>query len=117
MIEKMNQKNFQQCGLCDQQSLRPAGAYAQSDQGLCFSLEYSMTVKLLSEHHLGFLSLKGGCAQARLSIHLTKCHIVGNHMSQLKNIYLFCRSVRQHGHGVFDSREHLVCDVMYIRES
>ena len=25
------------------------------------SLEYSMIVKLLAEHHLEFLSLKGGC--------------------------------------------------------
>ena len=47
--------------MCDQQRLRPACAYAQSDQRLCLSLEYSMTVKLLTEHHLRFLSLKGGC--------------------------------------------------------
>ena len=47
--------------MCDQQSLRPACAYAQSDQSLCWSLEYSMTVKLLTEHPLEFLSLKGGC--------------------------------------------------------
>ena len=37
--------------MCDQQSLRSACAYAQSDQSLCLSLEYSMTVKLLTEHH------------------------------------------------------------------
>ena len=47
--------------MCDQQSLRSACAYAQSDQSLCLSLEYSMTVRLLTEHHLEFLSLKGGC--------------------------------------------------------
>ena len=41
-----------------------------------------MSVKLLTEHHLEFLSLKGGC-QARLSLHLSKCQIVGNHMLQL----------------------------------
>ena len=52
--------NFQ-CGRCDQQSLRSAWAYAQSDQSLCLSLEYSMIVKLLTKHHLVFLSLKGGC--------------------------------------------------------
>ena len=50
---------FQQCGMCDQQSLRSACAYAQSNQSLCKSLEFSMTVKLLTEHHLEFLSLKG----------------------------------------------------------
>ena len=36
-------------GMCDQQRLRPACAYAQSDQSLCLSLEYSMTVKLMTE--------------------------------------------------------------------
>ena len=47
--------------------VRPAKAqtslriYAQSDQRLCKSLEYSMGVKLLIEHHLEFLSLTGGC--------------------------------------------------------
>ena len=54
-------RDFQQCGMCDQQRLRSACTYAQSDQSLCLSLEYSMTVKLLTEHHLEFLSLKGGC--------------------------------------------------------
>ena len=43
--------------MCDQQSHRSA----RSDQSLCLSLEYSMNVKLLTEHHLEFLSLKGGC--------------------------------------------------------
>ena len=53
--------DFQQCGMCGQQRLRPACAYAQSDQSHCCSLEYSMTLKLLTEQHLEFLSLKGGC--------------------------------------------------------
>ena len=47
--------------MCDQLSLRSACAYAQSDQSLCLSLEFSMSVKLLTEHHLEFLSLKRGC--------------------------------------------------------
>ena len=46
--------------MCDQQSLRSACAYAQSNQSLCLSLEYSMRVKLPTEHHLEFLSIKGG---------------------------------------------------------
>ena len=33
---------------------------AQSDQSLCLSLDFCMSVKLLTEHHLEFLSLKGG---------------------------------------------------------
>ena len=34
-----------------------------------------MIVKLLTEHHLEFLSLKKA-AQARLSLHMSNCHIV-----------------------------------------
>ena len=68
--------DFQQCGMCDQQRLRPACAYAQSDQSLCKSLEYSMSVTLLTEHHLEFLCLKGGykspCQNATL-LEIT-CH-------------------------------------------
>ena len=47
--------------MCDQQSLRSACAYAQSDQSLCLSRELSMSVRLLTEQCLGLLSLKGGC--------------------------------------------------------
>ena len=56
--------------MCDQQKLRPVCNYAQSDRSLCLSLEYSMTVKLLTEQHLAFLSLTGGC-EARLSLFST----------------------------------------------
>ena len=41
-----------------------------------------LTVELLTEHHLEFLSLKEA-GQARLSLHLSQYHIVGNHMSRL----------------------------------
>ena len=41
-----------------------------------------MSVNLLTKQHLEFLSLNEA-AQARLSLHLSKCHIVGNHMSWL----------------------------------
>ena len=72
--------DFQQCGMCDQQSLRSACAYAQSDQSISSSLEYSMTVKLTEDFES--ISLKED-AQSRLSLHLSKCHIVGNHMPRL----------------------------------
>ena len=39
-----------------------------------------MIVKLLTEHHLEFLSLKGGCRG------VYTCQIVGNHMSRLNSI-------------------------------
>ena len=74
--------DFQQCGMCDQQSLRSACAYAQSDQSLCLSLDYSMSGKLLTDYRLEFLSYKGGCTGSAES-NLSKCDIVGNHMSRL----------------------------------
>ena len=46
------------------------------------SLEYSMNIKLLTEYHFEFLSLIGG-SKGLLSLHLSKCYIVGNHMSWL----------------------------------
>ena len=53
---------------------------AQADQRLCWSHEYYMSVKLLTEHHLEFLSLTG-VLQARQSLHLSKCYNVGNHVT------------------------------------
>ena len=43
-----------------------------------------MTIRLLTIQHLEFLSLTGGCTGLSDST-LSKCHIVGNHMSQLIN--------------------------------
>ena len=43
------------------------------------TLEYSISVKLLTEHHLEFLA-----AEARPSLHMSKCHIVGNLVHWLK---------------------------------
>ena len=64
--------------MCDQQSLRSACAYAQPDQSLCLSLEYSMIVKLLTEHHLEFLSLTGGCTGSSETTHV-KMHCWKSH--------------------------------------
>ena len=52
-----------------------------------------MTVKLLTEHHFEFLSLKGGVAGSSESTLLSKCHIVGNHMWRLIYIgpYRVCK--------------------------
>ena len=51
-----------------------------------------MNIKLLNEHRLEFLSLKGA-AQACQSLHLSKRHIVGNHMPRLKCLFYFFRCV------------------------
>ena len=45
-----------------------------------------MIVELLTEHHLEFLSLKEA-KQARLSLDLSKYHIVVNHMPWLIFVY------------------------------
>ena len=47
-----------------------------------------LTVKLLTDPHLSFLSLKKQAAQARVSLHLSKCQIVGNLMLRLI-LYVF----------------------------
>ena len=44
-----------------------------------------MIVKLLTDYHLEFLSLKEA-TEARPSLHLSKCHIVGNLMHWLISI-------------------------------
>ena len=46
-----------------------------------FASRLNMTVKLLPEQHLEFISSKDA-AQAGLCVHFLKCLIVGNHMSQ-----------------------------------
>ena len=69
----------------DQQSLRSASAYAQTDQSLRLSLEYSMNVELLTEHHLEFLTFKGGFTGSSESTlvkmpHCWKSHVVAHNI-------------------------------------
>ena len=65
--------------MCDQQSLRSACAYTQSDQSLCLSHEYSLSVKLLTEHDLELLSLKGGCKGSSESARVKMPHYWKSH--------------------------------------
>ena len=44
-----------------------------------FTFEYSMTVKLLTEHHLEFLSVKGGCTSSSESTHAKMPHCWKSH--------------------------------------
>ena len=49
------------------------------------SLEYSMNIKLLTEHHLWFLSLKGHCTGSSEFILVKMPHYLKSHvMAQLK---------------------------------
>ena len=47
-----------------------------------------MSVKLLTANHLELLTLKEA-AQAHLSLHLSKYHIVGNHMLWINNVSIY----------------------------
>ena len=67
--------------MCNQQSLRSDCAYAQADLRLCWLLEYFMTVKLLTEHHLEFLSLKGGCTGSSESTFVKMPHCWKSHVT------------------------------------
>ena len=87
--------DFQQFGMCDWQSLRSACAYAQYDQSLCKSLEYSMSVKLLTEHHLEFLTLKRGCRGSSESTlvkmpHCWKSHVMAQIYCNMSRLLWSC---------------------------
>ena len=45
------------------------------------SLRYSMTVKLLTEHHLGFISLTGGCRSSSESTLVKMPHCWKSHVA------------------------------------
>ena len=74
--------------MCDQQILRSACAHAQSDQSLCKSLEHSLTVKLLNEHDLEFLRLKGGCTGSSESTLVKMPHCLKSHVTAHKMVAL-----------------------------
>ena len=65
----------------DQHSVSDQPAHAQSDQSLCWSLGYSMSVGLLPEHHLEFLTIKGGCVGLSGSIHVKMPHCCKSHVT------------------------------------
>ena len=46
----------------------------QSDQSLCFSLEYSTTLRLLAEHHLEFISFLGSSESTLVKMLEITCH-------------------------------------------
>ena len=65
-----------------------------SDQRLCLSLEYPMSVKLLTEHHLRFLSLKGGYTGSSESTlvklpYCWKSHVMANIVCSIYSQFAF----------------------------
>ena len=80
--------DFQQCGMCDQQSLRSGCAYTQSDQSLCFCLNILWLLSYWPNIIWSFYALKEA-VQARLSLHLSTYHIFGNQGSNVAYWYQF----------------------------
>ena len=62
--------------------------HAQSDQSLCWSLKYSITVNLLTEHHLEFGSFIGGCTGSSEST-LVKMPRCWKSVQLLKHLFCF----------------------------
>ena len=83
--------------MCDQQRLIPACAYAQTDQSLCWSLEYSITNKAAYRTAVGVSKLK---RRLHRLVTVYTCQnatvIVGNLMSWL--IYLHIEDSDQPRH-------------------
>ena len=67
--------------MCDQQRLRRACAYAHTDQSLCLSLNCYISVKLLIELNLVFLSLTGGCTCSSESTVVKMAHCWKSHVT------------------------------------
>ena len=63
-----------------------------------------MIVKLLTEHHLEFLSLKGGCRGSSEST-LVKCQIVVNLMPGLIIISVCMAAKYKIAHGVCETQK------------
>ena len=115
---------FQQWVMYDRQRLRPVCAYAHSDQSLCWSLEYSRLVKLVAEHHLEFLSLKGGCSGSSESIHVkmpqrwksyvaTQSYFLGD---QDNSRATYCEFRHYRKNFIFANSEiQCICDVKHSR--
>ena len=80
--------------MCDQHRLRSACAYTQSDQSLCLSLEFFIRVMLLTEHHLEFLSLKGGCTGSDESTLVKMTRWKSHVASQIKILMVSNRNFR-----------------------
>ena len=66
------------------------GSDKQSDQSLCLLLENSVTVELLNEHHLDFLSLSGGCIGSSESTHVKMPHCWKSHVAAQMLEIQFC---------------------------
>ena len=102
----------------DEKRLRSACAYAQSDQSLCSSLEYSITLRLLAEHHLEFLSLKGGCTGSSESTLLKMPHCWKSHVANQFCVMWFLELIALSSSEDSDEHVHLhTCAFAHAHQS
>ena len=86
-------RDSQQCGMCNQQRLRPACACPKSDQSLCWLLEYSpyppsgSAHEVLTEQHLEFLSSKEGCTGLSKFIYFQMTHCWKSHATAMQCLH------------------------------
>ena len=104
---------------CGQQRLRSACAYVQSEQSHCSSLEYSMSVKLLTKHLLEVLSLKGGCTCSSESTlvkmpHCCKSHVTAQFILTASDLLTHCGPVEV---SIKFDIVYLGCFIVYIEGS
>ena len=86
--------------MCDQQRLKHACTYAQTDENLCLSLEYLMSIKLLTEHNLEFLSLKGGCTGSSETTLVKMPHKWKSHAVAHLYESIMCMTHNEHFHSL-----------------
>ena len=67
--------------LCATSKVSERPAHMRSLIRLCWSLEYSISVKLLTEHHLKFLAYKGGCTGSSESTLVKMPHCWKSHVT------------------------------------
>ena len=101
--------------MCDQQSLRSACAYAQSNQSLCWLLEYSQSVKLLTEHHFEFLSLKGGSTGLSEFIHVKMPHCCKSHVVAQTVSLIWASLIHSSSKRLFIASETFMLGKDYLR--
>ena len=100
--------------------------YVQTDQSICLSLEYSLTVELLTEHHLECLCLTGGCTGSSESTlvkmpHCWKSRVAAHIPSSLRlsavcqgtSVVCHCAQTVQSSHDGCSSIGHLIMNKYY----
>ena len=101
--------------MCDRQRLRSVCAYEQSDQRLCKLLEYSISVKLLTEQNFGVSKLEEA-AQARLKEGCTgssKSTLVKSHVATQMRSFLLQEQrgeMDKYDFALLDSQENHILD-------